>query len=77
MLDNEKLLVLEDNNKYAIVDQFMEGETHYIYLVDINNNANILYGKIENGDVVVLNDADELEKVIKLVNEHLHKKGTN
>ena len=41
--------------------------------MDINNNANIIYGKLENDEIVEISEAEELEKVIKLVYEHTHK----
>lgn len=72
MFDKNGTLTLSDNNEYAIVDQFNDAGTNYIYLVDINNNANILYGKLENDEIVEITDDSELEKVIKLINAHLH-----
>ena len=72
MFDKNGTITLSDDNEYAIVDQFNEMGTNYIYLVDINDNSNILYGKLENDEIVEITDVDELEKVIKLINAHLH-----
>ena len=61
MFDKNGTITLSDDNEYAIVDQFNEMGTNYIYLVDINDNSNILYGKLENDEIVEISDPDELE----------------
>lgn len=73
MFEIGNILTLADDNEYSVVDQFNENGVNYIYLVDINNNANIIYGKLENDEIVEISDAEELEKIIKLVYEHTHK----
>lgn len=73
MFEKGNILTLADNNEYSVVDIFNDNNIIYVYLVDINNNTNIIYGKLENDEIVELTDANELEKVIKIVNENLHK----
>ena len=73
MFEIGNILTLADDNEYSVVDQFNDSGINYVYLVDINNNANIIYGKLENDEVVEISEAEELEKVIKLVYEHTHK----
>ena len=65
-------LILSNKNEYAIVDKYDDNGTTYIYLVDINNNTNFIFGKIVGNSVETLTDPDELEKVIKTVNDRLH-----
>jgi len=72
MFQKGDVLKLADNNEYAVVDKFEDNGTTYIYLVDINNNTNIMFGKLENDEVIELTDVDEIEKVIKIVNDNLH-----
>ena len=72
MIEKGNILTLADNNEYSVVDKFNDGSIIYLYLVDINNNGNIMYAKLENDEVVELSDVDELEKVIKIVNDNLH-----
>lgn len=74
MLEKGNILTLSDNHEYSIVDLFQENGITYIYLVDINDHSNIFYGKLENDEVGIIHDAEELEKVIPLVNQHLHEK---
>ncbi len=72
MFEKGNILTLADNNEYSVVDQFNDNGNIYVYLVDINNNANIIYGKLENDEIVELDDPDELERIIKIVNSNLH-----
>lgn len=72
MFEKGIILTLADDNEYSIVDQFQDNDKTYVYLVDINNNANIIYGKLENDEIVELSNVDELERIIKIVNDHLH-----
>ncbi len=60
------LLTLADNNEYCIVDKITDKNDIYIFLVDINNNANILFGKLVDDRIVELNDPDELDRIIKI-----------
>ena len=72
MFEKGNILTLADDNEYSVVDQFNDNGKVYVYLVDINNNANIIYGKLENDEIVELSDTDELERIIKIVNDNLH-----
>lgn len=74
MVEKGKILTLADDNEYSVVDQFTDNGIIYVYLVDINNNANIIYGKLENDAIVELEDPDELERMIKIVDSNLHNK---
>ena len=72
MINKEDVITLADDNQYVVVDKYDDNNTTYVYLVDMNNNANIIYGKLENDEIVTLADPEELEKVIKQVNINLH-----
>ena len=72
MIEKGITLTLEDDKEYVVADTFDENGIKYIYLIDINDNTNIKFGKIENDESVTLTDPDELEKVILKVNEDLH-----
>lgn len=72
MFKKGSIITLEDDNEYSVVDHFSDSGNTYVYLIDINNIANIIYGKLENDKIIELKDPDELEEVIKIVNSHLH-----
>lgn len=72
MFEKESILTLADNNKYTVVDQFNYNGKNYIYLIDINNNKNIIFGKLENDEIIELSDPDEIEQVIQMINMDLH-----
>lgn len=73
MLEKGKLITLSDDNKYAIVDYFEMDSYQIIYLIDINNPANILYGTIENDEIHEINNPELLEKVVKTIGERIQK----
>ena len=72
MFEKGNILTLADDHQYSVVDFFQEYGCSYVYIVDIDKNDNIIFGKLENDEIVELTDSNELEKVIQLVNEHLH-----
>ena len=73
MLEKGKLLTLSDDNKYAVVDYFEMDNYQIIYLIDIDNPANILYGTIENDEIHEINNPELLEKVIKTISDRIQK----
>ena len=72
MFEKGAILTLADDNEYTVVDKYSDNNVIYVFLVDINNNSNIIYGKLENDEIVELTDSNELEKVIQQVNKNLH-----
>lgn len=72
MFERGNVLTLSDNNEYSVVDQFNYNGKNYIYLIDINNNKNIIFGKLENDEIIELSDPDEIEEVIQIINKNLH-----
>lgn len=72
MFQKGNILDLADNNQYCVVDMFNSNGITYVYLVDINNNSNIIYGKLDKDEIVEITDPNELEIVIKIVNDNLH-----
>ena len=72
MFEKGNILTLADDNEYVIVDKYNDNNNIYVYLVDINNNMNIIYGKLENDEIIELINPNELEKVIQQIYKNLH-----
>lgn len=72
MFEKGTVLTLADDNEYTVVDKYTDASIIYVYLVDMNNTSNIIFGKLENDEIVEITDPDELEKVIQQVNKNLH-----
>ena len=72
MIKKGDILTLSDNNEYTVVDILNANEKTYVYLVDINNVINFIYGKLENEEITEIEDSNELEFVINLINENMH-----
>lgn len=74
MFEKGNILTLADDNDYSVVDLFNDNGINYVYLVDINNNSNVIFGKLENDEIVEISDVEELEKVIKIIYNNTHNK---
>lgn len=74
MFKKGNILNLADNKNYVVVDKFDNDNKTYVYLVDMDDNTNIIYGRLENDEIVTISDADELEKVIQIVYNDLKNK---
>lgn len=71
-LEKGKLITLADNHEYCIVDKFINEDNCYVFLIDINNNANILFGKVVRDRIIELSDPNELDLVIKTFYNNLY-----
>lgn len=72
MFEKNNVITLGDNNEYVVVDKYIENNITYVFLVDINDNTNIIYGKVDGEDIVVISDPDELKSIIKKIDDDLH-----
>ena len=60
------VITLNDNNKYVIISKIEYEKNKYYYLVDINNAENLLFCYEDEGDLVKLNDAELIKKILPL-----------
>lgn len=61
-----------DGNEYTLVDKIIKDNNTYLYLSNINEIGDFIFGKLEGEDIVLLNDPDELEMALKQFNADLH-----
>lgn len=61
-----------DGNEYTLVDKFIKKNNTYLYLSNINEIGDFIFGKLDGEDIVLLNDPDELEMALKQFNADLH-----
>lgn len=71
-IEKGKLITLADNKEYCVVDKFVDSSNRYVFLIDINNNANILFGKVVRDRIIELSDPNELDLVIKTFYNNLY-----
>ena len=71
MFKKGNVLELENDKKYVVVDKFDENNNTYVYLVNIDNNANMIFARLEGDEIVTLSDPLELEKVVNKVHDNL------
>lgn len=72
MFEIGNIVILADNNEYCVVDCFIDNTINYVYLVDVNDNTNFIYGKVENDEIVEIDNQEELERVIKIIYNTTH-----
>ena len=72
MFEKGSTLVLDDDKEYAVVDEYVDGESIYIYLVNMDDVSKVIIGKVEGEEISKLTDPNEIEKVLKEINKHLH-----
>lgn len=65
-MEMRDIVTLDDNNKYAIISKINYEEKKYYYLVDINNPENLMFCYENKGDLVKLNDAELIKKLLPL-----------
>lgn len=73
MFEKGDFLTLSDDNEYVVADLYRDGTIIYIYLVDINDNQNVIFARLENDEIVEIVDQDELDNVIRAVYNHTYK----
>ena len=73
MFEKGDFLTLSDDNEYVVADLYSEGPKIYVYLVDINNNQNVIFARLENDEIVEIVDKNELDNVIRAVYNHTYK----
>ena len=72
MIEKGDFLGLSDNNEYLVADLYKEGIKIYAYLIDIKDKQNVIFAKLENDEVVEIDDDKELEIVIRAVYNHIY-----
>lgn len=63
------VLTLDDDNKYVVASRIFHEGKDFLYLVDINNNANIKFCYIDNDEIVESNNKELNTKLIPLFYE--------
>jgi|GEM_PF-2159444 len=61
MIDIKDLITLDDNSKYAVCSKAIYQGIEYLYLIDINDNLNFKFAKIEirNEELKLIETQDE------------------
>ena len=72
MFEKGDYLILSDDNEYVVADLYNEGIKIYVYLVDINNNQNVMFARLENDEIVELSDKEELDKVVRTIYDRVY-----
>ena len=64
MNDKDYIITLDDNREYALVSSMIYLDKKYVYLVDMDNHENVIFGELTNDTVKIIEDGELLAKVI-------------
>lgn len=62
-IDIQDLITLNDKNQYVVCSKINYHEKEYLYLIDITNNQNFKFARIET--------QENMFKIFEIQNEHL------
>ncbi|MCI9435013.1 MAG: hypothetical protein HFI86_07090 [Bacilli bacterium] len=72
MFDIGTVLDLDDNNSYTVISSVKYNNKEYLYLVDLNDNSNMMFvEKLEN-ELIPINDTNLLKNLILLMNDEIN-----
>lgn len=63
-MEENVVLTLNDKNQYVIVARATYENNEYLYLVDINNNQNFMFCKLDGAKLTKVQDTELLSKLI-------------
>lgn len=59
MSEEDLIVTLDNNKKYALINSIMFNEKKYIYLAELEDYKKFIIGELENNEITLVND-DEL-----------------
>ena len=65
-IDVKDILTLNDKNKYVVVSKALYEGKEYLYLIDVNNNAKVMFCYVDNDKIVESNNKELNTKLIPL-----------
>lgn len=71
MVNKNDILTLDDNKDYCVADTFKLDGNDYVFLFDVNEPTNVLYTKMNNDELVVVDDPEELKKFLDILSENI------
>ena len=66
MINIKDSLILSDNCEYVVVSKAIYNNDTYLYLVDVNNNKNFKFCKLDINKVIVVKDDELCSKLLPL-----------
>ncbi len=72
MLEAGTVLDLDDNNSYAVISNVEYNNKEYLYLVDLNDNSNMMFVEKIGNEIVPINDTKLAKNLILVMNEKIN-----
>lgn len=67
MLEFGDIITLENGKKYLVAGTCNYNEKKYVYLVNTEENTNVVLGIVENDDLQEVTDEEEFKQVMPLI----------
>ncbi len=64
MEKKDYIITLDDNKEYALVNQLEFEGNRYVYLIELNNYENVIFGEINNDTITIIEDNEFRSKII-------------
>ncbi len=64
MNDKDYIITLDDNKEYALVRSITFEDHNYVYLIDMDNYDNVIFGEMVGDTIKLIEDGELLAKVI-------------
>lgn len=71
MININSIITLSDNRNYIVISKATINTYNYIYIVDQNNYSNSKFGKIVNNKIIIVDNNEELKKIIPILNKNI------
>ena len=64
MEKKDYIITLDDNKEYALVNSIEYEGCKYVYLIELNNYENVLFGEISDDTITIVDDPEFRSKLI-------------
>lgn len=64
MEKKDYIITLDDGKEYALVKSIEFNGCNYVYLIELDNYENVLFGEVENDTLKIVEDKEFLSQLI-------------
>lgn len=72
MFDIGTIIDLDDNNSYTVISGIEYNNKEYLYLVDLNENSNMMFVEKSGNELIPINDTKLVKDLIQLMNDKIN-----
>ncbi len=69
-MEIKDVIVFDDDKEYVIASKVDYKDKTYLYLSDINNNGKVMFGYIDNDEIVEIKDSKLIKELLPMFLEN-------